>query len=67
MPFSSENGKPQIRKIMERLKPSTMLDVGCGSGTYAKMFPSVQKTGVEIWGPYIDQYGLKDLYNDLVQ
>ena len=66
MPFSSENGKPQIRKIMERLKPSTMLDVGCGSGTYAKMFPDVSKTGIEIWEPYIEQYGLKDLYNNLI-
>lgn len=67
MPFSSENGKPQIRKIIERLKPSTMLDVGCGSGTYAKMFPNIQKIGIEIWQPYIEQYGLKDLYSDVKQ
>lgn len=67
MPFSSENGKPQIKKIIDRINPSTILDVGCGSGTYAKMFPNVQKTGIEIWEPYIEQYELKKLYDNIIQ
>ena len=65
MPFSSESGKAHIKRIINRIKPKTALDIGCGCGTYAKMFPNLEWTGVEVWGPYIEQYGLKDLYPTL--
>jgi glycosyltransferase involved in cell wall biosynthesis len=42
-----------------------MLDIGCGSGTYAKMFPDADWTGVEIWEPYVEKYGLTNLYGNL--
>jgi trans-aconitate methyltransferase len=38
---------------------------GGGAGTYAKMFPQLEWTGVEIWGPYIDKYDLRSLYPTL--
>ena len=65
MPFSSESGKAHIKRIINRIKPKTALDIGCGCGTYAKMFPNLEWTGVEIWGPYIEKYGLDDLYAHL--
>jgi len=65
MPFSSDCGKGHIKRIVNKIKPKTALDIGCGVGTYAKMFPHLEWTGVEIWGPYIEKYDLKSLYKKL--
>jgi glycosyltransferase involved in cell wall biosynthesis len=65
MPFSSECGKGHIKRIINKIKPKTALDIGCGMGTYARMFPSLEWTGVEIWEPYIEKYDLKSLYPTL--
>lgn len=63
MPSSSQSGKASIRWVMSKIPtPKTALDIGCGEGTYAKMFPDLQWTGVEIWAPYQDKFKLKDLY-----
>jgi len=66
MPYSSESGKPEIKWIISKLKPKKMLDVGCGSGTYAKLSPDAEWTGVEIWEPYVDKFDLKNLYKTLI-
>ena len=66
MPFSSESGKNYIRNLVSTIKHDKILDIGCGSGTYAKMFPDSDLTGIEVWGPYISQYGLSDLYDKLI-
>jgi SAM-dependent methyltransferase len=66
MPFSSESGKAYVRNIVGRVKHERMLDIGCGSGTYAKMFPEAHWTGVEVWEPYIEEFKLKDLYQQLI-
>ncbi len=66
MPFSSADGKSHINWVMSRIPaPVTALDIGCGEGTYAKMFPDLKWTGVEIWEPYIDRYELRKLYAEL--
>ena len=66
MPFSSESGKASIKWVMSKIPaPNTALDIGCGSGTYAKMFPKLEWTGVEIWEPYVEKYDLKSLYKNL--
>ena len=65
MPFSSERGKAHIKNIVSRLPRQKMLDIGCGCGTYAKMFPDAEWTGVEVWEPYVEKYGLTNLYNNL--
>ena len=65
MPFSSDSGKGHIKRIVNRIKPKTALDIGCGVGTYAKLFPDLEWTGVEIWEPYIEKYDLKSLYSTL--
>lgn len=66
MPYSSESGKAYIRNIVDRVKHDRMLDIGCGSGTYAKMFPDAHWTGVEVWEPYVEEFKLKDLYKELI-
>ena len=66
MPFSSDSGKAAIKQAVKRINPKTGLDIGCGSGTYAKLFPDITWTGVEIWEPYVEKYGLKDIYRDLI-
>lgn len=67
MPFSSESGKSVIKWVVSKLpKTDRMLDIGAGCGTYAKMFPAKHWTGVEVWEPYVEKYGLKNLYNDLI-
>lgn len=65
MPFSSASGKDHIRRIINRVPSAKMLDIGAGSGTYAKMFPHAEWTGVECWSPYVDQYGLESVYTHL--
>ena len=65
MPFSSNSGKAHIKRIISKVKPKTALDIGCGVGTYAKLFPDLEWTGVEIWEPYIEKYDLKSLYSTL--
>lgn len=66
MPYSSESGKAYIRNIVGRVRHDRMLDIGCGSGTYAKMFPEAHWTGVEVWEPYIDEFNLNELYDSIV-
>jgi len=66
MPNSSPRGKTEIRRIVNAVPHATMLDIGCGSGTYAKMFPDAAWTGVEVWEPYVEQYGLKKLYERVI-
>lgn len=66
MPFSSDSGKEDIKFLFSRLKHDRILDIGCGSGTYAKMFPDVAyKAGVEVWQPYVEKYELNNLYDEL--
>lgn len=65
MPSSSNSGKEQIKWIMSRLGAKSALDIGPGVGTYAKLFPDLEWTGVEAWDPYVAEYGLRDLYPTL--
>lgn len=77
MPYSSDSGKPVIRTILSRLdklayKGASLraLDIGCGSGTYPKlvrelMTSKMHWTGIEIWEPYVSQFGLDKLYDVL--
>jgi len=65
MPFSSQAGKTSIKWVMSKLPtPETALDIGAGEGTYAKLFPKLKWTGVEIWEPYVEKYNLRGLYPD---
>ena len=60
MPFSSNSGKEFIKSL--NLTAKTVLDIGCGSGTYKDMFPKLGShwTAVEIWRPYVEKYNLNE-------
>jgi len=66
MPYSSDNGKKSVDYIVGKVKPKTALDIGCGAGTYAKRYPTLHWTGVEIWEPYVEKFGLNGLYSKLL-
>ena len=66
MPISSENGKQYIQEFIGQIKHDRMLDIGVGCGTYAKLFPGSDWTGVEAWEPYVDQFDLNSLYHNLI-
>ena len=66
MPTSSQSGKASIKWVMSKLPgPKKALDIGCGEGTYAKMFPKLEWAGVEVWEPYVERYNLHALYPEL--
>ena len=78
MPYSSTSGKSVIRTILSRLDklaykgaPLRGLDIGAGSGTYPKlvrelMSSKINWTGIEIWEPYVKQFELDKLYDNLI-
>jgi glycosyltransferase involved in cell wall biosynthesis len=65
MPSSDIKCKIEIQSFIKERKHQRILDIGCGCGTYAKLFPESEMTGIEIWEPYISEYGLNDLYKTL--
>lgn len=69
MPFSSTSGKAAITRLVRSFNPKKVLDVGAGCGTYSKLFRRSDQhwTGVEIWEPYIRQYRLTELYDNIIQ
>jgi predicted TPR repeat methyltransferase len=72
MPFSSGKGKAAAIKLLRGLKVKSVLDVGAGSGTYRKLanmndlLPGARWTALEIWEPYIAQFDLKSLYDEVI-
>lgn len=74
MPSSLYQGKEQIAKwISASSDINTVLDVGCGEGTYPKILREkfnilTQATwwGVEVWPAYIQEFELEKLYDKLL-
>jgi len=68
MPVSSEKGKELIYNwFSEQNDIKTIVDLGCGSGTYPKLLGKgyVWK-GVEIFAPYVAKFKLNELYDELI-
>lgn len=62
-----ESRKWIIHKI-RKAKPRTILDVGAGSGTYAKAlalngYSRARMNAIEVWQPYIDKFNLEGKYS----
>lgn len=71
MPTSDTENKDVVVRWFKDIKPHTTVDVGCGEGTYRKLIansveaPQSLWVGVEAWGPYVSQFNLKSLYNEV--
>lgn len=70
MPSSNEIGKAEIKEwfiniFHERMR---VVDFGCGAGTYPKLLgkEGIEWIGIEIWEPYMDQFKLREWYNELI-
>lgn len=66
MPYSTPDGKAWLVERLRDMPVESVLDVGAGCGTYARLlrplFPGARFEAVEIWEPYIDRFGLRELY-----
>lgn len=68
MPWSSDEGKDWIVQRVRDLQPASILDIGPGAGTYAKLLrpaldPATKFHAIEIHEPYVERFGLRDLYD----
>lgn len=66
MPTSDTQGKDWALATYLKIRPESVIDVGPGEGTYARLMrPHHQARwiGIEAWAPYIADYGLDQLYN----
>jgi len=72
MPQSSREGKDWIRDRVHALGadgPVSVLDIGPGVGTYAKLLagPAVSTlAAIEIYEPYLRTYRLPEYYDDVI-
>ncbi len=69
MPWSDGQGKDWAVEQYQRLRPATVLDLGAGAGTYAKLMRPHHRghwTALEAWAPYVAEYGLTDLYDEVI-
>jgi hypothetical protein len=71
MPYSSEEGKDWTKRFFGPDKRiDSVLDIGPGAGTYYDLMQPVLQaswwTAIEIWAPYIDQFGLRSKYNEVI-
>lgn len=71
MPFSTGAGKPESKEFLVSNLPenASILDVGAGSGTYAKLLADTEFVidAVEAWPNYIEQYNLNEQYQTVYQ
>lgn len=67
MPYSSKEGKDVIREWFDTHEVGTVVDAGCGSGTYPKLLKDKDYywIGIEKWAPYVEQFQLHDLYDEV--
>lgn len=69
MPYSDTQGKDAALDWYRQIRPTTVVDVGVGAGTYAKLMRGVEVPArwkaIEAWEPYIAQFGLTGLYDEV--
>ena len=69
MPISSSEGKDWTRQKLRDLAPESVLDVGAGAGTYAKLLAGsrpARLVALEVFEPYVEKYGLRELYDEVL-
>jgi 2-polyprenyl-3-methyl-5-hydroxy-6-metoxy-1,4-benzoquinol methylase len=69
MPGSVGKFNDLIYKFLEEIKPTSILDVGVGAGSYGKLikniYPNTTVTGIEPTESYIGQYNLDQVYDSI--
>jgi SAM-dependent methyltransferase len=69
MPHSGTLLDAEAQAFIAATGARTVLDIGPGAGKYARLvraaLPEARLTGVEIEPDYVDQFGLRFLYDDL--
>ncbi len=67
---SAAEGKEWLRRQLLDMQPTSILDVGAGSGTYRLLLgdalPNCTWTAVEAHEPYIERFGLRHLYDNVL-
>lgn len=70
MPTSVREGKDWSAQHILQDKPTTVIDVGAGEGTYSTLLRDKLTNciwvGIEVYEPYIDQYDLTSKYDIVV-
>ena len=70
MPYSSHEGKGFVRDWFRDKDIDHVIDIGPGAGTYFDLLQNVVRAGwwtaIEIWAPYVTQFGLKEKYNEVI-
>lgn len=68
MPGSSNENKHVVGEWLEQIDPAVVVDIGAGSGKYARRFkkPGQYWTAIEIWAPYVEQYKLEQAYDQVI-
>jgi predicted TPR repeat methyltransferase len=71
MPYSDAQGKEAPLAWYKQMQPRTVVDIGAGSGTYARLMRGEpprpdEWTAVEAWVPYLEQFDLNNLYDRVI-
>jgi hypothetical protein len=70
MPWSVDEGKPWVADRVCARCPSSLLDVGAGAGlwsmTLRHRLPGCVFIALEVFEPYVDQFGLHERYDEIV-
>lgn len=74
MPHSDAQGKDVALGWYRAIAPETVVDVGAGAGTYANLMRQDRGTApwrnrwtaIEAWEPYVAEYGLDKLYDQVI-
>ncbi len=70
MPYSDGQGKETALGWYQQIAPKTVVDIGAGCGTYAKIMRTEPRTdhwtGIEAWQPYLGQFDLPALYDEIL-
>lgn len=72
MGYSDPTNKPWTQLKIVELNPKTVLDVGAGQGVYLNLIRDslgndVKVSAVEVWPPYIEQFNLRNRYDNLFE
>lgn len=69
MPTSAKENKDIVQAWFRDINPQTVVDIGPGEATYYDLladYNGAHWTGIEAWGPYVNQYNLNDKYHKII-